>query len=93
MEKKEIILGRNPVLEYLKNSDNFKGGELHVLKGGHGEIISQIINLAKKNKIKILFEDAKYFSSIKSDAKNQGVALYFSRPGKFKKSDILKRIS
>jgi len=98
MEKKEIISGRNPVLEYLNSAEDCSGFELHLSQGAHGKIITDIQNICKRKKVKILLADKSSLSSM-SSSKHQGVVLYI--PAKKQvhekqtndKTDILKKIA
>jgi hypothetical protein len=54
MEKKEIIIGRNPVLEYLNSIEDCTGFELHLSSTAHGKIIADIQNICKIKKVKAL---------------------------------------
>jgi len=76
MEKKEIVTGRNPVFEYLKELSQSHGAQLHISSSAHGKIIDDIVALAKKKNIKILYEDKSFFSSLGSASSHQGVALF-----------------
>lgn len=75
MENKEIIFGRNPVLEYLKNLSNSKGVLLLISEKAHGKIIDTIKNAAKSKGVNIeLCEKQKLFS-FHDSSNHQGVIL------------------
>jgi 23S rRNA (guanosine2251-2'-O)-methyltransferase len=76
MEKKEIVIGRNPVLEYLKSREDCTGFELHLSSTAHGKIIADIQNLCNRKKVKIVMEDKLFFKNTGSSSKHQGVVLY-----------------
>ena len=76
MEDKKIIFGRNPVLEYIKNSKAGSGLELFLSKTSHGKIINTIISEAGKRKISISYREKNFFSKLGSSSKHQGVALH-----------------
>lgn len=79
MEKKEIIIGRNPVLEYLNATKSGSGIELHVSASAHGKIISDITGAAKGKGVKITLEYKDYFKQFSSASRHQGVALMIPR--------------
>jgi 23S rRNA (guanosine2251-2'-O)-methyltransferase len=76
MEKKKIITGRNPVIEYLNTIDDGSGMELHVSSSAHGKIISEIQQLCRKKRVKIISEDKSFFKDQSSSSTHQGVALH-----------------
>jgi len=75
MEKDKIIIGRNPVLEYIKNIKKNDNTILYISEKSHGKIISEIATLAKKKSISIQYKDKSFFETISSSSKHQGVAL------------------
>ncbi|HPJ34957.1 MAG TPA: 23S rRNA (guanosine(2251)-2'-O)-methyltransferase RlmB [Spirochaetota bacterium] len=94
MEKKEIITGRNPVIEYLRGLKDPSGVELHISESAHGRIIDEILGICRSRKVKIIMEKKEYFSSYASSSVHQGVVLFI--PGKAKSespSSILKQIA
>ena len=73
---KEIIIGRNPVLEYLKVKDGSNSSaNLFVSDSAHGKIIDTIVNNAKQKGVKINHKPKEYFKNIGSSSKHQGVLL------------------
>ncbi len=92
MDKKELILGRNPVLEYLKTCSDPRNTELAVSESAHGKIISEIISEAKKRKVPVTFRDKKYFTGLESSSRHQGVALTLPKKAAAEKSDLLERV-
>lgn len=93
MEKKEVIIGRNPVLEYLKSMKGSIKGELHVSLSAHGKIITDIENLAKSRNIQVLHQGKDYFKKISSSSSHQGVALIIHKTAeKTDPQTLLKRI-
>ena len=94
MEKKKIISGRNPVIEYLNSIDDGSGIELHLSSSAHGKIIIDIQNLCRRKKVKIITEDKSFFKDFSSSSTHQGVALHI--PADKKESDpfeVLKKIA
>ncbi len=85
MENKEVITGRNPVIEYLKGIKDNSGVELHISDSAHGKIIDEILGICKNRKIKIIREDKVFFSNYTSSSVHQGVVLY--APKKYGKAD------
>jgi len=73
--EKNLIFGRNPVLEYIRDSQSGNSNLLYVSKGAHGKIIDQIVADAKGKKIKTEFKEKSFFASLVSSSKHQGVAL------------------
>ncbi len=93
MEKKEVITGRNPVLEYLKSIKGAIRGELHVSSSAHGKIITDIENMARSRNIQILRQEKDYFKKISSSSSHQGVALIIHKKNEKADPDtILSRI-
>ncbi len=74
METKAII-GRNPVLEYLRALEERHGGELFVSKSAHGKIIDIIVREAKQRGVKITYCDRDLLSKVDSSSRHQGVML------------------
>lgn len=79
MEKKEIIYGRNPVLEYLKRVKDPAGVELFISKNAHGKIIDSIINESKKKGVPFEHCDKEFLSRYHSSSKHQGVVMLIPR--------------
>ncbi len=94
MEKKKIITGRNPVIEYLNSIEDGSGMELHLSSTAHGKIISEIQGICRRKKVKIITEDKTFFKDLSSSATHQGVALHINA-GKSESdpSEILKNIA
>ncbi|HPS58862.1 MAG TPA: 23S rRNA (guanosine(2251)-2'-O)-methyltransferase RlmB [Spirochaetota bacterium] len=78
MEKKEIVTGRNPVIEYLKSVPDTAGMSVHISEGSHGRIIDEIISLCKKRNVRVVTEGRSFFNSY-SSAAHQGVVLIMPR--------------
>jgi len=94
MEKKKIISGRNPVMEYLNAVVDGNGIELHLSSAAHGKIISDIRGLCRKKNIRIITEDKSFFSKNIPSSVHQGVALYIMIPEKKTgNSDTLEQIA
>ncbi len=79
MEDKEIVFGRNPVLEYLKSSGSESRMELHISAAAHGKIIDTIRSEAKKHGVSVIEERKEYFESLGPSSNHQGVALRVTR--------------
>jgi 23S rRNA (guanosine2251-2'-O)-methyltransferase len=82
VEKKELILGRNPVMEYLRTLAPGAGGLLRVSDHAHGRIIDEIMGVAKKKNVPVRRENREFFSSLGPSSAHQGVALEVSRQAK-----------
>lgn len=87
MEKKEIVYGRNPVLEHINAASSGIGLELYISNGAHGKIINRIISAAKKKAIKVSYMEKSFFqdSQCAPSSVHQGVILKI--PHTHKKSD------
>lgn len=94
MEKKEIITGRNPVIEYLRGLKDPSGVELHVSDSAHGKIIDEILGICRNKKVKTVQENKSFFAQYTSSSVHQGVVLYV--PKKVKKEEsgsLLQKIA
>lgn len=78
MEKKEIVTGRNPVVEYLKSVPDTTGMSVHVAEGSHGRVIDEILSLCKKRNVRVVTEGKSFFNRF-SSAAHQGVVLMMPR--------------
>ncbi|MBN2040158.1 MAG: 23S rRNA (guanosine(2251)-2'-O)-methyltransferase RlmB [Spirochaetes bacterium] len=87
MENQEIIFGRNPVIEYIRQSSSDSGAALYVSENAHGKIIGIIINHAKEKKIKVEICSKDHISAFVKGAKHQGVVLIPSRSSVSKAED------
>ncbi len=74
MEKKEIILGRNPVLEYLRSPRPGGRARLYVARKAHGKIVDVIIQEARGRGIPVEYRDRDFFREYPED-NHQGVLL------------------
>ena len=74
METKEII-GRNPVLEYLRALEERHGGELFISKSAHGKIIDVIVREAKQRGVRISYCEKDVLAKVDSSSRHQGVML------------------
>ncbi len=94
MEEKEIIFGRNPVTEYLKNIKPGTGARLLLSESAHGKIISTIRALAKEKKVAVTEKEKKFFSRFGPSSAHQGVALELSgKREKISIEDFLKSVA
>ncbi|HOT45218.1 MAG TPA: 23S rRNA (guanosine(2251)-2'-O)-methyltransferase RlmB [Spirochaetota bacterium] len=80
MENKELIFGRNPVLEYLRASGPAPHAELYVANTAHGKIIEEIVTAAKEKKVTVSPMDREFFARLGSSSRHQGVALKLQVP-------------
>jgi 23S rRNA (guanosine2251-2'-O)-methyltransferase len=74
VETKEII-GRNPVLEYLRALEERHGGELFISKSAHGKIIDVIVREAKQRGVRISYCEKDVLAKVDSSSRHQGVML------------------
>ena len=79
MEDKEIILGRNPVLEYLKSIRSDTVGEVYLLEHAHGKIIDTILSVARSKGIHIILKNKSFFHNLAPSSTHQGAALTIYR--------------
>ncbi|MCU0822368.1 MAG: hypothetical protein MUC95_07845, partial [Spirochaetes bacterium] len=75
MEKKEVIYGRNPVLEYLKQIADPAGTELYISGTAHGKIIETIVGEAKRKRVQFQRCDRDFLYKYHSSSNHQGVVL------------------
>jgi len=75
VEDKELVFGRNPVLEYLRNAAEGSGMELYVARNAHGKIIGAIIEETRARNIPVEYKDKNFFSGLGPSSIHQGVAL------------------
>ncbi len=75
MEDKELIFGRNPVLEYLRGAEPGASYVLHVSDRAHGKIIDIITGEARAKKIPVRREEKIFFARLGPSSHHQGVAL------------------
>jgi 23S rRNA (guanosine2251-2'-O)-methyltransferase len=80
VEDKELIFGRNPVLEYLRASGPAPDAELYVAVTAHGKIIDEIVAAAKEKKITVSPMDRDFFTHLGPSSRHQGVALKLQVP-------------
>ncbi len=94
MEKKEIIYGRNPVIEYLNSITDGSGMELHLSSTAHGKIIIEIQHICRRKKVKIISVDKSFFKDSSSATTHQGVALHIKHQKKdIDPLEILKKVA
>jgi 23S rRNA (guanosine2251-2'-O)-methyltransferase len=78
VENKEIIYGRNSVLEYLRQIKS-RDAVLHVSSSAHGKIIDTIVNSAKGKRVRIDFCEKDVLFKFEPSSKHQGVVLELAR--------------
>ena len=74
MEEKEIIFGRNPVLEYLKSGKDIRG-TLYISEQAHGKIIDVIKEAARGRKVRVDVCSKDTLAKMHDGAGHQGVIL------------------
>jgi 23S rRNA (guanosine2251-2'-O)-methyltransferase len=77
VEDKELVFGRKPVLEYLRNASDGTGIELSLAQRAHGGIINAIVEEAKARNIPVVLRDKDFFSGLGPSSRHQGVVLKF----------------
>jgi 23S rRNA (guanosine2251-2'-O)-methyltransferase len=75
MEDKELIFGRNPVLEYIRRAEAGSSYELYVSESAHGKIMDIITGEARARKIPVRSQDRDFFARLGPSSHHQGVAL------------------
>jgi len=84
---KNVIVGRNPVMEALRSDREIE--KLVVGKGAEGSI-KKIVGMAKEKKIPITMADKSALDRMANGSPHQGVAAYVSSYGYCDVEDILK---
>ncbi|WP_230974954.1 23S rRNA (guanosine(2251)-2'-O)-methyltransferase RlmB [Aminipila luticellarii] len=84
---KNIIVGRNPVLEALRNDREIE--KILVGKGAEGSI-KKIVGMAKDKKIPVTMADKPILDRLANGSPHQGVAAYVSSYGYCDVEDILQ---
>jgi 23S rRNA (guanosine2251-2'-O)-methyltransferase len=79
VENKELVFGRNPVLEYLQSAKPGSNFELFVAQSAHGKIINSIVHAAEAKSIKVQFKDKAFFAGLGPSSRHQGVILKIPR--------------
>ncbi len=80
MEDKELIFGRNPVIEYLRAAGPEPHAELYVSLTAHGKIIDEIMSAAQAKRIRISRRGRDFFTHLGPSSRHQGVALRLQVP-------------
>ncbi len=70
-----MILGRNPVLEYLASARGRSGLVLYISEGSHGRIVEKITTEAKRQGVPVRSQNKSFFASLGPSSLHQGVAL------------------
>ncbi len=79
MEEKGLILGRNPVLEYLHAASPDSDGDVYISITAHGKIIDTILEAARSKRLRIHRKEKSFFAPLGPSSLHQGVAM--SLPG------------
>jgi len=77
LEKKDIVAGRNPVLEYLRSSEH-SFINIAIAESAHGKIIDEIISTANNRKVKIDHVGRDFFKDFGPSSTHQGVVLFLA---------------
>jgi 23S rRNA (guanosine2251-2'-O)-methyltransferase len=80
VEDKELIFGRNPVLEYLRGAEKGDHVELYLSESAHGKIIESIIAEARGKQVKVQYMDRDFFKRLGPSSRHQGVAMKLASP-------------
>lgn len=75
MEEKGLVLGRNPVLEYLHAAKQDSIADVYVSTTAHGKIIDAIIETARSKHVRVHRKDKSFFTSLGPSSLHQGVAM------------------
>lgn len=87
-ENKDLIFGRNPVMEALKSEREIE--KIVVLKDGEGSV-KKIIGMAKDKKIPIQFVEKNVLDRIAAGGNHQGILAFVSQYEYYEIEDILER--
>lgn len=93
MEAKTVVLGRNPVFEYIRHSGTGRGHVLYISKNAHGRIVDSIIREAKGKKIPIEYRDREFFAEQGPSSSHQGIMLIVPAAAAADDRDILSAVS
>ena len=77
MEKKNVVAGRNPVLEYLRSPEHSFTG-VAIAESAHGKIIDEIISAANGRKVRVDRVERGFFKDFGPSSTHQGVALFLA---------------
>jgi 23S rRNA (guanosine2251-2'-O)-methyltransferase len=91
MDKKELIVGRNPVMEYLRSDKSCTC--LYISEKAHGKIIDQLKGIAKGKKIHVEKKPKDFFTKLGSSTNHQGVALETRKKREAISSDLITDLS
>jgi 23S rRNA (guanosine2251-2'-O)-methyltransferase len=80
VEDKELVFGRNPALEYLRDAKPGARLELYIAQNAHGKIINAIIQMAEEKKIIVQIKDKTFFTGLGPSSRHQGVILKVPAP-------------
>ncbi|MBN1532698.1 MAG: 23S rRNA (guanosine(2251)-2'-O)-methyltransferase RlmB [Spirochaetes bacterium] len=75
METKDLIYGRNTVLEYLKRCHTGEGVTVYLAENAHGSIIEAITAEARRRQVPVVAADKSFFRGIGPSSKHQGAAM------------------
>lgn len=92
MEEKEVIYGRNPVLEYLKSGSDIRA-TLFLSDSAHGKIIDVIKDAARSRKVAVELCSKEKLATMHEGASHQGVILVIEA-GKaaLDENELVKRV-
>ncbi len=79
MEDEKIVIGRNPVLEYLRSGAAGEGDELYVSASAHGKILDVIRDEAARRRVRVIACGKSELGRFEATSAHQGVALRLAR--------------
>ena len=91
MEKKELIYGRNAVLEYLTTIRSGEPVSVYVSETAHGAIIDRILEEARRKGLPVVRADAQFFKTLGPSSKHQGAAISAPKKDKENNAESLLR--
>jgi len=77
LEKKNVVAGRNPVLEYLRSSGH-SFVSVAIAESAHGKIIDEIASAANGRKVRIERVGREFFKDFGPSSTHQGVVLFIA---------------
>jgi 23S rRNA (guanosine2251-2'-O)-methyltransferase len=75
VEAKDLIYGRNTVLEYLKRCGTGDRVTVYLAENAHGSIIDEISAEARRRQIPVASADKSFFHALGPSSKHQGAAM------------------
>lgn len=88
MEEKGLILGRNPVLEYLHAAKADSRVDVYISITAHGKIIDTIVETARSKRLRVHRKEKSFFAPLGPSSLHQGVAMSLPEAPGTKAGDV-----